>query len=274
MSTEADTADYWRSRVFVEAGCDEMAAHLAQRAAEDLQLALVPSDRATHAHRMQFSLRSTEAGWQLWPPAVDDTFGRQPLQIDFVSDPRFNQPMPLREPLAKAIGLRANRRPIVFDLTAGLGRDAWALASTGCRVVAFERHPLVVFLLADGLRRALLEATTSATARRISLVSADPRTIDLGEVAPEIGVGGDSDAVWLLDPMFPERRKSALVKKPMRIFQLLVGRDDDAAELFSWARQQSGVRWVVKRPPQAPRIDDSVPSMSITSGRIRFDCYL
>jgi 16S rRNA (guanine1516-N2)-methyltransferase len=200
---------------------------------------------------------------------VDDTYGRQPLQIDFVSDPRFSQPMTLREPLAKAVGLRANRRPLVFDLTAGLGRDAWALASTGCRVVAFERHPLMAFLLADGLRRAALQASTSATASRISLLACDPRAIDSG-------IEGfiDPASVWLMDPMFPERRKTALVKKAMRIFQALVGSDDDAVELFSWSRQQSGARWVVKRPPQAPRIDGSAPSMEITSGRIRFDCYL
>lgn len=267
MSTESGNPSSWRARVFVDAGSDEATAIQAQQVAEHLGLSLESAGSITS--QTQFCLRFTDEGWQLWPPVVDDTYGRQPLQIDFVSDPRFSQPMTLREPLAKAVGLRANRRPLVFDLTAGLGRDAWALAGTGCRVVAFERHPLVAFLLADGLRRAALQTSTSATASRISLLASDPRAIDSG-------IEGfiDPASVWLMDPMFPERRKTALVKKAMRIFQALVGSDDDAAELFSWARQQSGARWVVKRPPQAPRIDDSAPSMEITSGRIRFDCYL
>ncbi|WP_322628597.1 class I SAM-dependent methyltransferase [Halothiobacillus sp.] len=266
MSTESDNSS-WRTRVFVDAGPDEVTAIQAKQVAEHLGLSLEPAGSMTS--QTQFCLRFMDGGWQLWPPVVDDAYGRQPLQIDFVSDPRFSQPMTLREPLAKAVGLRANRRPLVFDLTAGLGRDAWALASTGCRVVAFERHPLVALLLADGLRRAALQTSTSDTASRISLLACDPRAVDSG-----IEDFIDPATVWLMDPMFPERRKSALVKKAMRIFQALVGNDDDATELFSWARQQPGARWVVKRPPQAPCINDSAPSMEITSGRIRFDCYL
>lgn len=277
MSTEVDSASSWRLRVRV--GVDETAGavelDLARQVADELGLAFAPLAMSMSAvHATQFCLRYQDAGWALWPPTVDEVFGRQPLRIDFVADPRFIQPMSLREPLAKAIGLRANRRPTVFDLTAGLGRDAWALASTGCRVVAFERHPLVAFLLADGLRRAAQDATAALTARRITLISADPRTIDFDVTTAEVGCADRAEAVWLLDPMFPERRKTALVKKPMRIFQALVGADEDAAQLFAWARRQPGGRWVVKRPPQAPRIDDGTPSMNIVSGRIRFDCYL
>lgn len=257
----------WQDDVFVGCSPDASAEQVdtARHVAEQLSLPLGTSlPESTHPTRFRLAIES--GAWCLFPPTCDDTFGRQPLWVDFVHDPRFNQPMALREPLAKAVGLRANRRPLVLDLTAGLGRDAWALASTGCPVMAFERHPLVAFLLADGLRRASLHGPTAPIADRITLCSADPRTVDLAVV--------DAKTVWLFDPMFPERRKSALVKKAMRIFQRLVGEDDDAAEVFSWARAQPGGRWVVKRPPQAPRIDGSVPSMEISSGRIRFDCYL
>ncbi|MFA0173170.1 class I SAM-dependent methyltransferase, partial [Vibrio splendidus] len=38
--------------------------------------------------------------------------------------------------------------------TAGLGRDAFVLASLGCKVQMVERHPVVAALLDDGLQRA------------------------------------------------------------------------------------------------------------------------
>lgn len=278
MSIASEPSPDWHQHVYVCVDADEMGdealSPLVRQAAETLGLSVAEPGALSDGRQTQFALRYSDACWQLWPPTMDDTFGRQPLVIDFVHDPRFNQPMPLREPLARAVGLRANRRPLVLDLTAGLGRDAWALASTGCRVLAFERHPLVAFLLADALRRALVNDATSAIAQRITLVPADARTVDLDFVQSEI-VDGEAvqERVWLLDPMFPERRKSALVKKPMRIFQSLVGQDDDAGALFSWARGQLGARWVVKRPPQAPHIADAKPAMNIVSGRIRFDCY-
>lgn len=279
MPIDFENATDWRQRVYVaigayEAGGDESLVSLRHLAAETLGLVVSEPGGATDARQAQFSLRYQDGCWQLWPPTVDDTFGRQPLVIDFIGDSRFSQPMPLREPLAKAVGLRANRRPLILDLTAGLGRDAWALASTGCQVLAFERHPLVAFLLADALRRALADERTSAIAQRITLVPRDARAADAQEISSAIvGEITPQDRVWLLDPMFPERRKSALVKKPMRIFQALVGQDEDADELFSWSRRQPGARWVVKRPPQAPHIDDGKPAMNIVSGRIRFDCY-
>ena len=42
------------------------------------------------------------------------------------------------------------------------------------------------------------------------------------------------DVVYL-DPMFPHREKSALVKKEMRVFQELVGADNDADDLLDFA---------------------------------------
>ncbi|MBN2855405.1 MAG: class I SAM-dependent methyltransferase [Halothiobacillaceae bacterium] len=209
--------------------------------------------------------------WQLFPPAQRDGLGKHPLWVDFVHNPRFAQTLLLREPLAKAAGLRANQRPLVIDLTAGLGRDTWALASTGCPVLAFERHPLVHFLLNDGLLRARAHPKTRAIAERIALHRGDARQYEGAFIDQNNAI---IDPIWLVDPMFPERQKSALVKKDMRIFHQLVGEDLDASALFNWARTQSGSRWIVKRPPQAPALNEESPALVITSGRVRFDCYL
>lgn len=209
--------------------------------------------------------------WQLFPPAQSDGLGKHPLWVDFVHNPRFAQTLLLREPLAKAAGLRANQRPLVVDLTAGLGRDTWALASTGCHVLAFERHPLVHFLLSDGLARARAHPKTCAIAERITLHQGDARQYEGAFIDPN---NASAWPIWLLDPMFPERSKSALVKKDMRIFHHLVGEDLDASALFNWARSKLGMRWIVKRPPQAPTLNAEPPALVITSGRVRFDCYL
>ncbi|OZB37479.1 MAG: hypothetical protein B7X35_00055 [Halothiobacillus sp. 14-56-357] len=238
---------------------------------QDALLLPIPTTGSEELAEIQldhFVLRYSEGCWQLFPPTDNDAFGRHALGIDFVQNARFNQPMTLREPLAKAAGLRANRRPMVIDLTAGLGRDAWALASTGCTVFAFERHPLIHFLLSDALMRARLGSKTHEIASRIHLYGSDARAAWPDTIKP------DEHTVWLMDPMFPERQKSALVKKDMRIFHELVGVDADADALFAWARLQPANRYVVKRPPYAPALAGAKPSMSISSGRVRFDCYI
>ena len=56
--------------------------------------------------------------------------------------------------IAKAVGLKSGAMPTVVDATAGLGRDAFVLASLGCKVTLIERSPVVAALLQDGLTRA------------------------------------------------------------------------------------------------------------------------
>jgi 16S rRNA (guanine1516-N2)-methyltransferase len=227
------------------------------------------ADRLDAVPATRFALALDHGRAALHAPREWPDLGGDPLVIDFAADRRFARPPTRRDALARATGWKAGLRPMVIDLTAGLGRDAWALASGGCRVVAVERHPVVHLLLADALARAAAIPALAEIAGRIRLLHGDVRTGALdAEPAPDHG------SVWYLDPMFPERRKSALVKKPMRVFHHLVGRDPDAAELFAWARRQPGARWVVKRPPDASPLDAIVPDVEYRSGRLRFDVYL
>ncbi|MFI9652198.1 class I SAM-dependent methyltransferase [Guyparkeria halopsychrophila] len=215
-----------------------------------------------------FTLALEDGCIGLIPPLDRPDLGSYPLVIDFAADPRFARPLARKDALARATGWKAGYRPWVVDLTTGLGRDAWALASGGCEVTAVERHPVVWLLLTDAVERAMAQPALAAIAARIHPVFGDV----LGEHPPALA--GDRDTVWYLDPMFPERKKSALVKKPMRIFHQLVGEDADSDALFAWARRQVGARWVVKRPPGAPTIDATTPAIDYRSGRLRFDVYL
>ncbi|MFP4640370.1 MAG: class I SAM-dependent methyltransferase [Guyparkeria sp.] len=250
----------------VPAGGEEPASRRLARFAETRHLPLadtldeVPTDR--------FALALDDGRIGLYPPGNLAELGRLPLVVDFAADRRFARPLARRDALARATGWKGGYRPPVIDLTAGLGRDAWALAAGGCRVTAVERHPVVHLLLADALARAAADPVLAEVAARIELVDGDV----LSAHPPALPVSPET--VWYLDPMFPERRKSALVKKPMRIFHHLVGEDPDAAALFAWARRHDGARWVVKRPPGAPTIDEHTPAIEYRSGRLRFDVYL
>ncbi|MFN6886304.1 class I SAM-dependent methyltransferase, partial [Proteus mirabilis] len=100
------------------------------------------------------------------------------------------------------------------DATAGLGRDAFVLASIGCNVRMVERHPVVAALLEDGLKRAYLDADIGEwMQQRMKLIYASSAQA-LTQISPA------PDVVYL-DPMYPHKTKSALVKKEMRVFQSL-----------------------------------------------------
>jgi 16S rRNA (guanine1516-N2)-methyltransferase len=80
--------------------------------------------------------------------------------------------------------------------------------------------------------------------------------------------------VIYLDPMFPPRQKSALVKKEMRVLHDLVGADTDAEQLFDAARATSIRRIVVKRPRIAPALSRVPASHNFCGKSNRFDVYL
>lgn len=169
------------------------------------------------------------------------------------------------EPLAKAIGIKGQEQLSVLDATAGLGRDSFIMASVGALVTMNERHPVVAALLTDGLQRLALNTQMTWLAERLSLVYAGLGTDQL----PAKSV----DVVYL-DPMFPHKKKSAQVKKPMRMFQTLVGADEDADSLLAQAQVLARKRVVVKRPNYAPFLNECAPSMQIKSKKHRFDVYL
>ncbi|ARJ41700.1 16S rRNA (guanine(1516)-N(2))-methyltransferase [Pantoea alhagi] len=170
------------------------------------------------------------------------------------------------EAVAKAVGIKGDYLPDVVDATAGLGRDAFVLAAIGCRVRMLERHPVVAALLDDGLRRGYQDAEIGSwLQQRLTLLHASSLTA-LEAITPA------PDVVYL-DPMYPHRQKSALVKKEMRVFQSLVGADNDADGLLLPARQLAKKRVVVKRPDYAPPLADVVTQSAVTTKSHRFDIY-
>ena len=172
-----------------------------------------------------------------------------------------------RQPLLRAVGFKRGQPPTVLDATAGLGRDAFLMAAAGCRVMAVERRPVMAALLADGLRRALLEPRTAEAAARCVLVEADAGQVMEGfddEVRPD---------VVYLDPMFAARAKTAASKKELRLCGLACGADHDADDLLEPALKAARKRVVVKRWLHAPVLAERRPHASIKGASIRFDIY-
>lgn len=171
------------------------------------------------------------------------------------------------EAVAKAVGVKGTELPTVIDATAGLGRDAFVLASVGCRVRLVERHPVVRLLLQDGLRRAYRDPEIGDMMRQ------NMRLLEVRHIA-ELDPARDFADVVYLDPMYPHKQKSALVKKEMRVFQHLVGEDSDAEALLEPARRLACKRIVVKRPDYAEYLAQMPPHFSRETKNHRFDIYL
>lgn len=169
--------------------------------------------------------------------------------------------------VARAVGIRGAVRPRVLDATAGLGRDAFVLAALGCEVTLIERQPVIAALLADGLQRARQAGgEVGEIAARMTLLQGDAIEL-MGQWS------GPVPEVIHLDPMFPQRQKSALVKKEMRLFRPLAGDDLDAPQLLAAAIQLASHRVAVKRPRKAPAIEGPAPSAELSGQSSRYDIY-
>ncbi len=213
-----------------------------------------------------FSLQFGEDGLQL---QASGQRAPGPVRVDFVGGPsahRRQQGGGNGQMIAKAVGIQSGVRPVVLDATAGLGRDAFVLAQLGCQVTLIERHPLIVALLADGLRRAQQDAEVGPIVERMEMRCGN--AIEL-----MMAWSGEPPQVIYLDPMFPHRDKSALVKKEMSLFRPLVGDDQDAPDLLAAALALASHRVVLKRPRKAPPVAGTAPGYVLEGKATRFDIY-
>lgn len=168
--------------------------------------------------------------------------------------------------LPRAVGMKDGKTPMVVDATAGLGRDAFLLASLGARVTLIERSPEMHGLLKEGMTRAALAGGEAAGAiARMTLIHGDARDL-LPTLSPE---------VVLVDPMHPPRKKSALVKSEMRLIRAIVGTDEDCVELMKIALATARKRVVLKWPQRADPMEGiAPPSHRITGKSTRYDVFM
>ena len=168
------------------------------------------------------------------------------------------------EMLGRAVGLKADRKPLIWDATGGLGRDAFVLADLGCEVTLCERVPVLAWLLDQAVQAAAVSGIDQVrgAAERISVLAGDSKTLR----AP-------AGSVIYLDPMFPERKKAAAVKKEAVMLQHLADQVDDGESLWQWAWDQPVERIVVKRPLRAPILGHIRPAHTLKGKSVRFDVF-
>lgn len=179
--------------------------------------------------------------------------------------------------IAKACGVKSGCYPLVLDATAGLGRDAFVLASLGCTLGMVERAPEVYELLRAGLAMSRARAEGDPElAQILTRMQLAPARISSLEFLQRLAGAPEAcprPHVIYLDPMFPSREKSADVKKDMKAFHSVVGADLDADALLPLAIAQAEYRVVVKRPRKAPFLNGATPSYQLEGKSSRFDIY-
>jgi 16S rRNA (guanine1516-N2)-methyltransferase len=189
--------------------------------------------------------------------------------FDFVNGAvgyRFRSGASRKDALARAAGFGKGTIPTIIDATAGLGRDAFMLATLGARVTLLERSPQVHDHLRDAMARAAAENPgLAAVVARMTLMQGDAR-----DLLP----GLRADAV-IVDPMHPPRTNSAEVKQEMRLLRELVGTDPDALELMEAALAADCKRVVLKWPLRAAPLEGlRKPSHSIGGKTVRYDVFM
>ena len=168
-----------------------------------------------------------------------------------------------RELLVRAARVRGVAAPTAVDSTAGLGEDSLLLAAAGFTVTMYEKDPVIAALLQDALERAANEPQLSAIVERMTLVEGD-------SVAALRAMGAAPDVVFL-DPMFPERTKSAAVKKKFQLLHRLERPCEDERELLDAALAAGPRKVVIKRPPKGPCLAGVRPSHAVAGKAVRYD---
>ncbi|MGZ3789955.1 MAG: class I SAM-dependent methyltransferase [Bacteriovorax sp.] len=163
-----------------------------------------------------------------------------------------------KEPLARALGIKGEVKPFIWDATCGTGKDSLLIHYFGARLKSFERHPAIYLLLVDALRRYPLNFDLAFADASRSIIRPDERP----------------DVIYY-DPMYPEKngsKKSALPRKEMRIFKEIVGEDLDSTNFLEWALSVARERVVIKRALSAPPVNDKI-SASYEGKSTRYDMY-
>ena len=186
------------------------------------------------------------------------------LRADFTRLlPRLRPDRLGRELLVRAARVRGAEALTAVDATAGLGEDSLLLAAAGFTVTMFEKDPVIAALLRDALEHAANDSQLTEVVARMTLVEGD-------SVTGLCSLDFTPDVVFL-DPMFPERTKSAAVKKKFQLLHRLERPCNNEDELLDAALAARPRKVVIKRPPKGPWLAGAKPSHSLAGKAVRYD---
>jgi 16S rRNA (guanine1516-N2)-methyltransferase len=227
----------------------------------------------------EISFLVRESSLSLIDPGLDK---KARVQIDFTggaTDHRRRFGGGKSQSLAKAIGLDQKKGFSVVDATAGLAADSFVMACLGANVLMLERSPVLALMITEGLHRASQSAADDDQELANIIQRMQFLHVDAFDWLKK--QENDSQGVVYLDPMFPERKKKAAVKKEMQLLQSLLEpsleqeplRESEERDLLEQAIRTSYHRTVVKRPRNAPVLGGQKPGYSLEGKSTRFDIY-
>lgn len=171
------------------------------------------------------------------------------------------------ELLIKAARFKNIKSPLTaIDATAGLGQDAFLLAASGFTVELYERNPVIAVLLSDALYRGKRDERIAPILSKMHL-----NIEDSIRALPQLPAPPD---IVLLDPMFPQRQKSGLIKKKFQMLHLLEQPCQDETDLLASAFSCNPRRIVIKRPSNGEYLAGHQPTYVVKGGTTRYDCIV
>lgn len=193
--------------------------------------------------------------------------GNLSMRGDFLAMvPRIRDEKWKHEMLVKAAKLKKWEEPMrAIDATAGMGEDSMLLAAAGYQVSLYEYNPIIAALLKDALERAKKEPQLSETVGRMHLIEGDSIAAMKSQKEPV-------DLIYL-DPMFPARQKSGLIKKKFQLLQKIESPCMEEKDLLDAAFTMPPKRIVIKRPAKGPFMAERKPDFSFQGKAIRYDCF-
>ena len=172
-----------------------------------------------------------------------------------------------KELLIHAAKIKGKKQDLIaIDATAGMGEDSLLLAAYGFKVNLYEKNPIIAELLKDALERAKQTPELKEIVYRMEVFEEDSIiAMSKLDYKPD---------VILLDPMFPERTKSALIKKKFQILHQIETPCTNEKELLNSAIKANPKKIVIKRPLKGEYLAGIKPSYSVKGNSIRYDCII
>lgn len=195
----------------------------------------------------------------------------KPFCIDFDNPEltrRIIDPSRFRSELYKAVKLKDSNFN-VLDATAGLGRDAFFIASFGINVSMIEHNRIVHELLEDGLTRGK-DSKVAEIISRMELFYGSAEAL-IGKLCTT----KKFDVIYL-DPMFTGMKQSPKPKKELMLLRDLLDKEEtnDNSQLLDIALKHAKKKVVIKRHKLSPYLAGKQPNHSIVGKTNRFDIYL
>ena len=194
--------------------------------------------------------------------------GKMKLYGDFSKmEKRLKQNNLNNEILIHAVKIKGREKNlVVLDATAGLGEDSILLAAYGFTVNLYENNPIIAELLKDAIDRAKQIPELKEIVDRMKVFEED-------SIIAMQNLDYKPDVI-LLDPMFPERTKSALIKKKFQILHKIESPCTNETELLNSAIKANPKKLVIKRPLKGEYLAGIKPNYSIKGKAIRYDCII